>query len=218
MWAYTEHHQLRYLSWDQYCFPFWNTFSYPDSLAVPFLPFNWDWLFPELWFSCCLRLESPLSNQDWDSWFRRWIWFLQQIDILGLLACVKLCQLALFVRESKVDECCLPVKRILVMRIKALELVSVWNCFCKHICLSWQCCNAGSWRKKCDTGAVEELSLAINQYLSNCCIHVVKERNWMFCIILTAFICWTPASPPSHPEQCQPSQPKDVTGVRTNEQ
>lgn len=40
----------------------------------------------------------------------------------------------------------------------------------------------------------------------------------MFYIILTAFVCWTSAAPPSHPEQCQPSQPKDVTGVRTNEQ
>lgn len=40
----------------------------------------------------------------------------------------------------------------------------------------------------------------------------------MFCIISTAFVCWTPATPPSHPEQCQPPQPEDVTGIRTNEQ
>lgn len=40
----------------------------------------------------------------------------------------------------------------------------------------------------------------------------------MFYIISTAFICWTSTTSPSYPEQCQPSQPKDVTGVRTDEQ
>lgn len=53
---------------------------------------------------------------------------------LGSVAVVVGCHLALFVGERQVDQCSLLVKIILVMRIKVL--VSVWSCFCKHICLS----------------------------------------------------------------------------------